>query len=60
MARALQGMTAEVVLHVARHLVTTYSSRNLVLNGGLALNCVSNARILRDTHFTAEAECIAD
>ena len=50
-ARALQAVTEEVVLHVARHLATTYPSRNLVLTGGVALNCVANARILRDTDF---------
>src|SRR4029079_18150148 len=50
-ARALQVVTEEVVLHVARHLAATYPSRNLVLTGGVALNCVANARILRDTDF---------
>ena len=50
-ARALQAVTEEVVLHVARHLAATYPSRNLVLTGGVALNCVANARILRDTDF---------
>ena len=50
-ARALQAVTEDVVLHVARHLAATYPSRNLVLTGGVALNCVANARILRDTDF---------
>jgi carbamoyltransferase len=50
-ARALQAVTEDVVLHVARHLAATYPSRNLVLAGGVALNCVANARILRDTDF---------
>jgi carbamoyltransferase len=40
-----------VVLHVVRHLAANYPSRNLVLTGGVALNCVANARILRDTEF---------
>ena len=44
-------MTEDVVLHIARHLAATQSSRNLVLTGGVALNCVANARILRDTQF---------
>jgi len=39
------------VVHVTRHLAATYPSRNLVLTGGVALNCVANARILRDTNF---------
>jgi carbamoyltransferase len=50
-ARALQTVTEEVVLHVTRHLAAAYPSRNLVLTGGVALNCVANARILRDTPF---------
>ena len=50
-ARALQMVTEDVVLHVARHLAATYPSRNLVLTGGVALNCVANARLLRDTDF---------
>ena len=35
---------------VAR-LSRTYRSRNLCLSGGVALNCVANARILRDTDY---------
>src|SRR5262249_43264913 len=50
-ARALQTVTEDVVLHIARHLAANYPSRNLVLTGGVALNCVANARILRDTQF---------
>jgi carbamoyltransferase len=50
-ARALQTVTEDVVLHVAKHLAANYPSRNLVLTGGVALNCVANARILRDTEF---------
>ena len=51
LAHALQAVTEDVVLHVTRHLAATYPSRNLVLTGGVALNCVANARILRDTDF---------
>jgi carbamoyltransferase len=51
LARALQTVTEDVLLHVARHLAASYPSRNLVLTGGVALNCVANARILRDTQF---------
>src|SRR5262247_3340118 len=50
-ARALQTLTEAVVVHVTRHLAAAYPSRNLVLTGGVALNCVANARILRDTDF---------
>ena len=50
-ARALQSVTEDVVLHVVRHLAASYPSRNLILTGGVALNCVANARVLRDTEF---------
>jgi len=50
-ARALQALTEDVVLHVVRGLGRAHSSRNLVLTGGVALNCVANARILTDTDF---------
>src|SRR5213596_3417544 len=32
-------------------LSAAHSSRNLCLTGGVALNCVANARILRDTDY---------
>jgi carbamoyltransferase len=50
-ARALQLATEEVILHVVRDLERRFPSRNLVLSGGVALNCVANARILRETGF---------
>lgn len=51
LARALQTVAEEVVIHVARGLARSYPSRNLCLTGGVALNCVANARILQDTDF---------
>ncbi len=51
LACALQAVSEEVVLHMARHLAKTTQARNLVVTGGVALNCVANARLLRDTDF---------
>jgi carbamoyltransferase len=51
LARALQTVVEEVVIHVARGLSRNYPSRNLCLTGGVALNCVANARLLQDTDF---------
>ena len=51
LARALQTVTEEVVVHVCRNLARTSRSRNLCFTGGVALNCVANGRILRDTDF---------
>lgn len=49
LAFALQNLTEEVILHMVRHITRTSASRNLVVSGGVALNCVANARILQDT-----------
>ena len=50
-AWALQHWTEEALLHMVRELYRQQKSKNLVISGGVALNCVANARILRDTDF---------
>ena len=45
-AYALQKVTEDVILHIVRHTVAATGRRQLVLAGGVALNCVANARIL--------------
>jgi carbamoyltransferase len=49
LAFALQATTERVVLHVVRQRLKVHPSRNLVLTGGVALNCVANARVLSET-----------
>jgi carbamoyltransferase len=49
LARALQVVTEEAILHVVRGLLRRHPSRNVVLTGGVALNCVANARVLAET-----------
>lgn len=51
LARALQVRIEETVLHVARGLYARNRSRDLVVSGGVALNCVANARILEETDY---------
>ncbi|MCU0953927.1 MAG: hypothetical protein MUC37_04795, partial [Hyphomicrobium sp.] len=51
LAFALQATIEEVVLHIVRDMERRQASRNLVISGGVGLNCVANARILRDTRF---------
>ena len=51
LARALQVRIEEAVLHVARGAAARNPSRNLVLSGGVALNCVANARVLAETDY---------
>jgi carbamoyltransferase len=49
LAFALQSVTERTVLHVVRRMLEQYPSKNLVLVGGVALNCVANARVLEET-----------
>jgi carbamoyltransferase len=48
-AFALQAVTEEIVVHLVRSLVKEHEVRDLCLSGGVALNCVANARILEQT-----------
>lgn len=50
-ARALQSLTEETVLHVARWLRTSSGERDLCFGGGVALNCLTNTRLLHETGF---------
>ena len=51
LARALQVTVEEAVLHMARGLRSSTGQRDLCLTGGVALNCVANARVLADSGF---------
>jgi carbamoyltransferase len=51
LAYALQHTVEETILHVVRSLAKKYKSRNLCLTGGVALNCVANARVLSETDY---------
>ncbi|MBU1210467.1 MAG: carbamoyltransferase [Alphaproteobacteria bacterium] len=48
-AHALQTVTEEVVVHIVRAMVKERPSPNLVMTGGVALNCVANAKVLEQT-----------
>ncbi|MDH3626369.1 MAG: carbamoyltransferase [Acidobacteriota bacterium] len=48
---SIQAVTEEVMLRSARHLRKTTGMRNLVMAGGVALNCVGNGKILRERIF---------
>jgi carbamoyltransferase len=49
LAFALQAVTEEVIVHVVRALSKRFSQRDLCMTGGVALNCVANAKILEHT-----------
>ncbi len=50
-ARSLQVVLEEILLEKARWLHGRTGSENLCMAGGVALNCVANARILREGPF---------
>ena len=50
-ARSIQEVTEEIMLKMARHVYNVTGKKNLVLAGGVALNCVANGRILREAPF---------
>lgn len=51
LARSIQVVTEEVVLKIARTVHKELGTEYLCLAGGVALNCVSNGRILREGPF---------
>jgi carbamoyltransferase len=51
LAASIQVICEEVVLKMADHANRVTGSRNLVLSGGVALNCVANGRVLRESPF---------
>lgn len=50
-ARSVQEVTEEIVLKMVNYLHTETKQKNLCLAGGVALNCVSNGRLLRESPF---------
>ncbi len=51
LAASVQSVTEEIVLRMARHVHQQTGMTNLVLAGGVALNCVANGRLLREGPF---------
>ncbi len=51
LAASVQQVLDEVVLRMTRSLAQETGMRNLCLAGGVALNCVSNGKVLRDGRF---------
>jgi carbamoyltransferase len=51
LAASVQAVAEEVMLKMAGHAQKLTGCKNLVLAGGVALNCVGNGRILREGPF---------
>src|SRR5439155_11859102 len=48
LAASIQAVTEEIMLRMGRDLHRQTGMKNLVLAGGVALNCVANGRLLRE------------
>ena len=51
LAASVQAVTEEIMLRMANHVHASTGVKNLVLAGGVALNCVGNGRLLRESPF---------
>ena len=51
LAASIQAVTEEVMMLTARHIQKVTKTKHLVLAGGVALNCVSNGKLLREGPF---------
>jgi len=50
-AASIQKVTEEIMLRIVRDLHARTGMKNLVMAGGVALNCVANGRIVREGPF---------
>ncbi len=51
LAMAIQNVTEEIVLKMAKEAKKLTNSKNLCLAGGVALNCVANGKLLKENVF---------
>jgi carbamoyltransferase len=51
LAASIQAVTEDIMLRMGRDLQKQTGKKNLVLAGGVALNCVANGRLLREGPF---------
>ncbi len=51
LARSIQVVTEEILLKIAAHIHKTTDNDTLCLAGGVALNCVANGELLRNSPF---------
>ena len=50
-ASSIQYVTEEIMLRIANHVHKLTGKKNLCMAGGVALNCVANGRLLRESSF---------
>jgi carbamoyltransferase len=50
-AASIQAVTEDIMIRMSRHAQETTGCRNLCLAGGVALNCVANGKIMKESIF---------
>ena len=50
-AKSIQSVAEEIILRTANHAQKITGCENLCLAGGVALNCVANGKLLRESNF---------
>jgi len=50
-ASSIQMVTEEIILKLTKSLSKEYKSKNLCMAGGVALNCVANGKVLKNSFF---------
>tara|TARA_Y100000590_G_scaffold453325_1_gene598169 strand:- start:12514 stop:14352 length:1839 start_codon:yes stop_codon:yes gene_type:complete len=50
-AASIQSVTNEIVLRLVKSIAKEYSNENLCMAGGVALNCVTNGKIVKEKIF---------
>ena len=50
-AASIQNVTEEVVLNICKNIFQNTNQKNLCIAGGVALNCVSNGKIIQNNLF---------
>ena len=50
-ARSIRVVTEEIILKLTNNIHNEFKLDSLCLAGGVALNCVANGRILRESKF---------
>jgi carbamoyltransferase len=51
LAASIQAVTEEIIIKMTRNIASQTGQTNLCLAGGVALNCVANGKVLRDSAF---------
>ena len=50
-ASSIQAVTEEIVLKITKSIAKETNIKNLCMAGGVALNCVANGKIIKNTNF---------